>query len=86
MNDLCFAGPAYAVTGEDAPGLRTTPQDILRQHRLIRQKLGPTPAASLEALYGYGLSDREVGRYYGITPSSIRRLSRTLDVDRAAAT
>ena len=65
-------------------GQPAMPIDMLRNCKMIRRKLGPAPVESLEALYGYGLSDREVGRYFGITPSSVRRLNRTLDIDRDA--
>lgn len=50
------------------------------QHRLIEGKLGPSPEAALRAMVGYGLNEREIGRYFGVTPSSIRRLKRSLNV------
>lgn len=48
-------------------------------------KLGPMPAASLRAMVGYGLNEAEIGRYFGVTPSSVRRLKRSLGVCDAAA-
>jgi len=55
------------------------------EHRLIVGKLGPAPGASLRAMVGYGLSEKEIGRYFGVTPSSVRRLKRTLDIDEMVA-
>lgn len=49
-------------------------------HKLIRGKLGPMPDAALRAMVGYGLNEREIGRYFGVTPSSVRRLTRSLKV------
>ncbi len=48
------------------------------QHQLLLDKLGYLPKLSLEAMDGYGLSDEEIGHYFHITPSSIRRLRRAL--------
>ena len=50
------------------------------QHRLILEKLGPMPQASLAAMAGYGLSEQEIGHYFGITPCSITRLKRVLHI------
>lgn len=52
----------------------------LDDHDLIRAKLGPMPDAALRAMAGYGLSEQEVARYFGVTPSSLRRLKRSLNV------
>lgn len=51
--------------------------NAMRQE-LIMSKLGPMPDASLRAMTEYGLSDQEIGTYFGLTPSTIRRLRRTL--------
>ncbi|SIO05031.1 hypothetical protein SAMN05444722_0238 [Rhodovulum sp. ES.010] len=48
--------------------------------KLIRGKLGPAPGATLQAMSGYGLSESDLARYFGVTPSSIRRLKRSLNV------
>ena len=37
-------------------------------------KLGDEPGAALHALRDYGLNDHEIGRYYGYTPATVRRL------------
>ncbi|TCO73034.1 antitoxin Xre-like helix-turn-helix domain-containing protein [Rhodovulum euryhalinum] len=52
----------------------------LDDHELILGKLGPMPDAALRAMAGYGLSDQEMARYFGVTPSSLRRLKRSLNV------
>lgn len=44
----------------------------------VRAKLGPMPGASLQAMDDYGLNDIEIGHYYGLTPSTVRRLRRAL--------
>lgn len=51
----------------------------LRQHRLILRKLGPTPARALAAMKDYGLTDTEIARYYGVTPSTLRRIEIVLE-------
>lgn len=33
--------------------------------------LGPMPGAALAAMVDYGLSDAEIGRYYGLPPQMI---------------
>lgn len=48
-----------------------------RQHKLILDKLGRVPNQSLQAMYDYGLNDREIGRYFNVSPSSVGRLRRT---------
>lgn len=50
----------------------------LRRPRSIYRILGPMPVAALEAMQGYGLDDGEIGRYYGVTPATVRRLRRVL--------
>ncbi|MGC9418462.1 MAG: hypothetical protein ACP5EN_05750 [Rhodovulum sp.] len=62
------------------PRTRTPCRASLEGHRLIRGKLGPVPDASLRAMAGYGLSDHEMARYFGVTPSSLRRLKRSLNI------
>jgi chemotaxis regulatin CheY-phosphate phosphatase CheZ len=49
------------------------------QHRLILEKLGRLPKMSLEAMKDYGLSDEEIGHYFHVTPSSVRRLRRVFE-------
>jgi len=36
--------------------------------------LGQMPRASLSAMVDYGLSDTEIGRYYGLSSATITRL------------
>lgn len=50
------------------------------QHRRILERLGPEPDNSLRSMTGYGLSDEEIARYYGITSASVRRLKCVLAV------
>lgn len=50
--------------------------------RKITEKLGPQPRRSLSAMTDYGLSDAEIGRYYGLKSTSIARLRRALGVER----
>jgi hypothetical protein len=52
------------------------PEKTYRQHQLLLDKLGYLPKLSLEAMDGYGLNDEEIGHYFQVTPSSIRRLRR----------
>ena len=40
----------------------------------VIERLGPMPAGSLRAMVDYGLSDAEIGRYYGVSILSIQRL------------
>ena len=56
-----------------------------RQHRLIFEKLGPVPDLALQAMEGYGLNDNEIGRYFRVTPATVGRLRRVLDVHRDAS-
>ncbi|TCP42439.1 antitoxin Xre-like helix-turn-helix domain-containing protein [Rhodovulum marinum] len=64
---------------------RTVCRACLEGHRLIRGKLGPVPDAALRAMAGYGLSDHEMARYFGVTPSSLRRIKRSLNITGALA-
>lgn len=48
------------------------------KNRLIRRKLGGLPDKSLDAMTDYGLNDQEIGRYFRVTTSSVRRLRRAL--------
>ena len=48
---------------------------------VIQLKLGPEPASSLEAMIGYGLDEVDIARYYGVTPSTIRRLVEHYAID-----
>jgi hypothetical protein len=48
------------------------------KNRLIRRKLGRLPDKSLDAMTDYGLNDHEIGRYFRMTTSSVRRLRRAL--------
>ena len=50
------------------------------KHRRIFDKLGPEPDQSLRSMTGYGLSDEEIAKYYGITCASVRRLKGVLAV------
>ncbi|WP_101068539.1 hypothetical protein [Roseovarius salinarum] len=52
-----------------------------QRRRRLAEKLGPAPAATLRAMTDYGLTDREIARYFGLTPSTAARLRRAL-VDR----
>lgn len=45
---------------------------------LIVSKLGRVPDLALRALDDYGLTDQDIGRYFAVTPSSVRRLRRAL--------
>ena len=60
----------------------TLGQPILhaKAHARIIEKLGPLPGESLRAMTGYGMNDREIARYYGLTKSTVKRLRRTLPV------
>ncbi|MEI4196847.1 hypothetical protein [Roseovarius sp. E0-M6] len=40
----------------------------------IAEMLGDMPRASLSAMVDYGLSDSEIGKYYGLSSATIRRL------------
>mgnify|MGYP001554648100 CR=1 FL=1 len=51
------------------------------QHRRILERLGPEPDLSLRSMTGYGLSDVEIAKYYGITPASVRRLKSILAIE-----
>jgi hypothetical protein len=53
-------------------------------HRRICDKLGPEPDQSLRAMTGYGLSDEEIAKYYGISYASLRRLKSVLAVEDCA--
>lgn len=48
------------------------------RHARITEKLGLCPAESLHAMAGYGMSDHEIARYFGLTKSTVKRLRRTL--------
>lgn len=56
------------------------PERIAHQHRVVTEKLGPVPAESLRAMTDYGLTNREIARYFGLTVSSVSRLRRVLRV------
>ncbi len=65
---------------------QTAPRPVMRPRlHPVFGKLGPMPAASLRAMVGYGLNEAEIGRYFGVTPSSVRRLKRSLGVCDSAA-
>ena len=51
------------------------------KHRRVLEKLGPEPDQSLRAMTGYGLSDEEIAKYYGISYASVRRLKSVLAVE-----
>ncbi|HDR29805.1 hypothetical protein [Rhodovulum sp.] len=70
------------MTKTSKPGARPLCRACLDDHALILGKLGPMPDATLRAMTGYGLSDQEMARYFGMTPSSLRRLKRSLNVNR----
>ena len=40
----------------------------------IAEMLGQMPRASLSAMVDYGLSDTEIGKYYGLSSATITRL------------
>lgn len=44
----------------------------------LMDKFGPMPGEALVAMRGYGLDDDDIGRYYGVSASSVRRLRRVL--------
>lgn len=50
----------------------------VRLHHFIRRKLGPLPRLSLCAMIDYGLDDQELGHYFHVTASSVRRLRTVL--------
>ena len=56
------------------------PERIAHQHRIVTKKLGPVPADSLQAMTDYGLTNREIARYFGLSVSSVSRLKRVLHV------
>ncbi|MEZ5911012.1 MAG: hypothetical protein R3D84_01325 [Paracoccaceae bacterium] len=41
-------------------------------------RLGPMPREALKALQAYGMDDDDIGRYYGVSAASVRRLKRVL--------
>lgn len=43
----------------------------------VLEALGPMPAQSLRAMIDYGLTDQEIGRYYGLAPETITHLKST---------
>ena len=51
-----------------------------KHHVRIIEKLGPCPGEALSAMAGYGMSDHEIARYYGLTRSTVKRLRRILPV------
>lgn len=51
-----------------------------KRHDRIIEKLGPCPGDALSAMAGYGMNDREIARYYGLTRSTVKRLRRILPV------
>jgi hypothetical protein len=53
-----------------------TLSDRFLKNRLIRKKLGRVPDKSLDAMTDYGLDDHEIGRYFRVSTSSVRRLRR----------
>ncbi|GAA0285013.1 antitoxin Xre-like helix-turn-helix domain-containing protein [Rhodovulum strictum] len=68
------------MTKTSKTGTRPMCRACLDDHELILGKLGPVPGEALRAMSGYGLSDQEMARYFGVTPSSLRRLKRSLNV------
>ena len=44
------------------------------RRRRIAETLGTAPRDSLAAMAGYGLSDDEIGRYYGLPPRAVTLL------------
>ena len=60
------------------PGSERVSQRTLLQHKLILSKLGPMPGRTLGAMDGYGLNDREIGVYFGVSSASVRRLRKAL--------
>ncbi|MCZ0813772.1 MAG: hypothetical protein ACQEVT_13130 [Pseudomonadota bacterium] len=52
-----------------------------RKGRRIAGKLGHEPETALRAMRDFGLCDREIARYYEVTPSTIRRLERYYGID-----
>lgn len=71
VDDDCPAPPAGRIQRTLS---QTLPTDRSNGRRCISEKLGDDPSGMLHAMREYGLTDREVARYYGITPSSVRRL------------
>lgn len=59
------------------------PSDPRKGHPLIERKLGRIPDRALRAMDDYGLDDCEIGRYFDVTPSSVRRLRRALGCPEA---
>lgn len=58
--------------GQD-PAEDESPPDATREQAFARW-LGPMPRASLSAMVDYGLSDAEIGRYYGLPAATVTRL------------
>lgn len=61
--------PSYVSDSELSDDLRTA-----------AQKLGPYAATSLAVFVDLGLSDKEIGRYFGLPSSRIRQLCRTWQI------
>ncbi|WP_306152702.1 helix-turn-helix domain-containing protein [Roseovarius sp. MMSF_3281] len=64
----------------------TTPLSSVKRHVRITEKLGPCPGEALRAMAAYGMNDREIARYYGLTRSTVKRLRRALPVQAKWAT
>ncbi len=58
----------------------TKPLFPAKRHARITEKLGPCPGEALRAMAGYGMNDREIASYYGLTRSTVKRLRRALPV------
>ena len=51
------------------------------RRRRIAETLGSAPRESLAAMAGYGLSDDEIGRYYGLPPRAVTKLRTRWGID-----
>lgn len=66
---------ARSASGKFSPGSGSYDEGSIEGARLPKylfERMGPDPAESLLAMVDYGLNDDEIGRYYGITSTTIR--------------
>lgn len=62
--------------------VQTRVSDRRRTGRRIARTLGHDPETALRAMRDFGLCDREIARYYEVTPSTVRRLERYFGIDQ----
>ena len=66
------------MLGQTVRATRPAGSEGSKERVLIVSKLGRVPDLALQALDDYGLTDQDIGRYFSVTPSSVRRLRRAL--------